>query len=155
MGNQSVPIIVQPGEGKDLHAFGNILTVLIGGEQTCGTLAVMSEATPPGGGPPLHVHSAEDELFLVVEGKICYFVNDQWSEVSPGGAVYLPRGAAHCYRNIGTTTSRHWIITIPAGFEDFFADSAAEFAKTANPEPQRMIDIHHQHGIDLLGTPSK
>ncbi|HEY9076289.1 MAG TPA: cupin domain-containing protein [Anaerolineaceae bacterium] len=153
MENQNVPIIVQPGAGKDLHAFGNVLSVLIGGEQTGGSLAVMSEATPPGGGPPLHVHSAEDELFLVAEGQISYFVNGQWIEVGVGGAVYLPRGAAHCYRNIGAMTSRHWIITLPAGFEDFFADSAVEFAKSSAPEPQRIVDIHHRHGIELLETP--
>jgi len=59
--------IVQPGTGKDLHAFGNILTVMLGRDQTGNQLSVMFEVTPPGGGPPMHVHHREDEIFLVIE----------------------------------------------------------------------------------------
>ena len=67
--NPVKPIIVPAGEGTELRAFGDVLSVLLGGEQTGGMLAVMFDVTPPGGGPPLHVHSKEDELFLVVEGR--------------------------------------------------------------------------------------
>ncbi len=41
------PTIVQPGRGKDLHAFGNILTVMLGSNQTGNQVSVMSEVTPP------------------------------------------------------------------------------------------------------------
>ena len=147
---QPIPVIIQPGSGEDLHAFGNILTVMLGGEQTGGTISVMSECTPPGGGPPLHVHSREDEIFLVIEGRISYFVNGQWIEVGPGGAVYLPRGCAHCYRNIGDVPSRHWIITTPSGFEKFFAACAQEFTKSDQPEAARIVQIHRDYGIELV-----
>lgn len=73
MDAQLDPLIIQPGAGKELRAFGNVLSVLLSGEYTNGTLSVMSEVTPPGGGPPLHVHSHEDEIFLVSEGWISYF----------------------------------------------------------------------------------
>jgi len=144
-------IIVQPGAGKDLHAFGNTLSVMLNGEQTGGAFSVMSELTPPGGGPPLHVHSNEDELFLVVEGRISYLAGGNWTEVGAGGLVYLPRGVEHCYRNVGDTPSRHWIITRPSGFEEFFARCADEFAQTGGPDMNRIVEIHHDHGIDLIG----
>ena len=144
------PTITQPGTGNDLHAFGDVLSVMITGEQTGGTLTVMFDETPPGGGPPPHVHSNEDELFLVVEGRISYFVEGQWTEVGVGGAVYLPRGNMHCYRNMGTTPSRHWILTTPSGFEGFFARCADEFAKTGGPDMQRIVEIHQEHGIELV-----
>ena len=56
-------IIIQAGLGEELRAFGNVLSVMLGGEQTNGKLAVMSEATPPGGGSPPRIHRNEDELF--------------------------------------------------------------------------------------------
>jgi quercetin dioxygenase-like cupin family protein len=123
---------------------------MLSGAQTGGMLAVMVEQTHPGGGPPLHVHHNEDEIFIVIEGKIQYYVEGEWHSVDPGGVVYLPRGAAHCYRNAGNTPSRHWILTTPAGFEIFFARCAAEFARNDDPEMSHIIEIHHAHGIELL-----
>jgi quercetin dioxygenase-like cupin family protein len=151
MNAQPKPIIVQPGNGQELNDFGNTLSVILAGEQTGGTLALALEVTPPGGGPPLHVHSHEDELFLVVEGRISYYTEGSWTEVGVGGAVYLPRGVVHSYRNVGTTPSRQWILTTPAGFEKFFAHSADEFAKPGGPEMNRIVEIHREHGIELLG----
>jgi quercetin dioxygenase-like cupin family protein len=142
-------ILVQPGSTPELHAYGDILSVLLNGEQTGNTLTVMFDVTPPGGGPPPHVHSREDELFLVVEGRISYFAEGQWTEVGVGGAVYLPRGVVHCYRNVGATPSKHWILTTPSGFEHFFVASAAEFAKPDGVDRQRLVEINREYGIEL------
>lgn len=150
MSPQSNPIITQPGTGQDLHAFGNVLSVMLSGEQTSGLISVMSESTPPGGGPPLHVHSQEDEIFLVIEGRVSYFVNGQWTEVGAGGLVFLPRGCEHCFRNIGNTPSRHWIITFPSGFEKFFASCAQEFARQTPPDMQRIVEVSREYGIEFV-----
>lgn len=145
----SEPVLVQPGEGYDLHAFGEVATVMLGGTQTSNQLAVVSAETPPGLGPPPHIHRDEDELFLVLEGSISYFSGGQWTRVRPGGAVWLPRNSLHTYRNDGDTPSRHWIITTPSGFETFFARCAAEFASTGGPDMERIVDICLEHGIEL------
>jgi quercetin dioxygenase-like cupin family protein len=144
------PIIINPGDGKKLQAFGEINTVVLSGGQTGGRLAVMLDTTPPGGGPPLHRHSNEDEIFLVVRGRINYNVEGNWTELGPGGAVFLPRGSVHCYRNIGETPSQHWIITTPSGFENFFERCADEFAKPDGPDMTEIVEISRQHGIEYI-----
>jgi len=144
------PLIVQPGQGKELHAFGNVMSVMLGGEQTGNSLTICSEVTPPGGGPPVHVHTREDEIFLVIEGRISYFANEMWTEVGPGGVVYLPRGSVHCFRNIGETPSRHWVITTPSGFEVFFARCADEFGKGGPPDMGRIAEIFSEHSILMV-----
>ncbi len=154
MAKPPLAVIVQPDAAPELAAFGNRLSVFLAGEQTGGTLALMLEWSPPGGGPPFHVHEREDEIFIVLEGQISYCVGGQWSEVRPGGVIFLPKGTPHTYRNDGPTPARHWIITTPAGFERFFAECAAEFARTGRPEAERIAEIHQHHGISLLEAPS-
>ena len=149
------PIIVQPGAGKDLHAFGDVLTLKLGGEQTGNQLSVLFGMTPPGGGPPLHVHHRDDEIFLVVEGRLSYFVYGEWIEVGPGGVVYLPREVPHSYRNVGETPSRHWVITTPSGFEVFFSRCAEEFAKAGGPDMGRILEILDEHGGAMLEGDSR
>jgi quercetin dioxygenase-like cupin family protein len=150
MNTPTKPLVLQPEMGTELHAFGNVLSIMLRSEQTRNTISVMLETTSPGGGPPLHVHSQEEEIFLVVEGRIGYCVERNWTEAGPGGVVYLPRGAAHCYRNVGDTPSRHWIITLPSGFEKFFASCAREFATVGRPDEQRIVKIHQEYGIEPL-----
>jgi len=144
------PAIIQPGMGRELRAFGDVLSVVLGGERTDQTLTVMFDTTPPGGGPPPHFHSREDELFLVVEGRISFFVEGNWTEVAPGGAVYLPRGTTHCYRNIGMTPTRQWILTTPSGFERCFARCADEFARPGGPSMERIVGFARDHGIEFV-----
>jgi quercetin dioxygenase-like cupin family protein len=144
------PIIVQPGAGKDLRAFGDIMTVMLGGEQTGNQLSILFDVTPPGGGPPLHVHHRDDEIMLVTEGRISYCVNGEWTEVAPGGVVYLPRDVPHCYRNVGDAPSRQWVISTPSGFEVFFSRCADEFAKAGGPDMGRIIEIVNEHGGEIL-----
>ena len=147
---QVQPAIVQPGMGRELHAFGEVLSVVLDGERTNRTLTVMFDTTPPGSGPPPHFHTREDELFLVVEGRISFFVEESWTEVAPGGAVYLPRGTTHCYRNIGTTPSRQWILTTPSGFEEFFARCADEFASPGGPSMEQIVGFARDQGIEFV-----
>jgi quercetin dioxygenase-like cupin family protein len=144
------PAVVQPGMGRDLRAFGDVLSVVLGGAETNQTLTLMFDTTPPGGGPPPHVHSREDELFLVVEGRVRFFIDGAWTEVAPGGAVYLPRGTAHTYRNTGTTPSRQWILTTPSGFEHFFARCAEESARAGGPDMERIVGFAREQGIEFI-----
>jgi hypothetical protein len=54
---QSKSVIVQAGIGQEFHLFGDVLSVMLAGEQTDGTPTVMLGTTPPGGGPLPHVHA--------------------------------------------------------------------------------------------------
>jgi len=153
MNMQPQPIIVQSEGGDKLHfPGGDVASIMLNTEQTGGTLAVLACTQAPDSGPPLHIHSNEDELFLIVEGHYSFFVKERWVEVEAGGAVYLPKGIPHCYRNIGATIGRHWVITTPSGWEKFMARFANELANPAGPNPNRIAEITREHGIEHIET---
>jgi len=151
MNMQQNPIFVQPEAGKNLHfPGGDMASIMLSGEQTDRALAVAACTQAPDSGPPLHIHKNEDELFLLAEGHYSFFAEGRWVEVGAGGLVYLPKRIAHCYRNIGTTTGRHWVITVPSGWELFMTQYAKELAKPDDPDQNRMSEIAREHRIEFI-----
>lgn len=143
-------IIVGPGEGQVLRAFGEEVTILLTGEQTGGRLTMWIEVTPPSGGPPLHFHINDDETFYVMEGRVAFFQNGVWQEMGPGGTAFVPRGQLHTFKNVGEEKSRMLLSTAPAGFDVFFARCAEEFAKPAGVDMARVREISAEHGIHFV-----
>jgi mannose-6-phosphate isomerase-like protein (cupin superfamily) len=45
-----------------------------------------------------HHHEAEDELFLVVEGRLRMQLRDGDRDLGPGEMIIVPRGVEHCPR---------------------------------------------------------
>ena len=144
------PRLVPVGAGETLHAFGDEVTVKLGPAQTGGAFALVEAVTPPGGGPPAHFHLHEDEVFIVQEGAVEFWIDERWQRLEPGGVAYAPRGKVHTFRNAGDRPCRQWIIATPAGFETFFARCAAEFAKPGGPDMQRIVEISAEHGIHYV-----
>ncbi|KAB2675594.1 MAG: cupin domain-containing protein [Verrucomicrobia bacterium] len=144
------PVVVLPGTGKVLRAFGDEITVHLGGADTGGEFAMFTDVTPPGGGPPPHYHRNEEEWFLVLEGRVEFFRDGAWGEVPVGTTVFIPRGLVHTFRNCGDTPLKLLIHTKPAGFEVFFGRCADEFAKPGPPDMARIVGIAAEHGIHFV-----
>ena len=147
--------IVLPQEGRVIRAFGDTVQVKLDAAQTGGAMTVVLNTVPPRHGPPPHVHHAEDETFLVVEGTFEFMQPDgEWSAaMGPGGAAYTPRGVRHCFRNAGDAPARAWIIASPSGFETFFTRCAEVFAAGSAggpPDMARILAISGEHGIEYV-----
>src|SRR2546426_7853585 len=52
-----------------------------------------------------HHHDAEDELFLVVAGRLRMQLRDGDREVGPGQLIIVPRGVEHCPKARSPTRS--------------------------------------------------
>lgn len=144
------PALIPPAHGRPLRAFGEEVLLHLGGDQTDGLLAVWTEITPPGGGPPPHYHLNEDETFYVLEGQVSFYAAGQWQEFGPGSVVFMPRTVVHAFKNVGQTPSRMLLSTSPSGFEIFFARCAEEFAQPGAPDMDRIIAISAEHGIHFV-----
>ena len=148
-GGQSA-VITQPGEGLPVRAFGNEIRFQLTSEQSGGALTVGMATVAPGSRVPPHVQSREEELFLIVEGEYRFWIDDEWKEVSAGGLVYVPRGVAHTFEVIGERGGRHWVLSMPGGFDRFFARCAEAFATPGPPDVARLAAINAEFGVKLV-----
>ena len=146
------PVIVAPGEGETFTAFGDTIQAKLGLQHTGGNLALGLCTTEPGNGPPPHVHHKEDELFIIVEGTMSFWTNNQWRDVGPGGVVFLPRDVPHTFKNRSGSTVRMWVLTAPSGFEVFFSRCAEICAAGGanGPDMAQIMQIAAEHGIEFL-----
>jgi len=145
-----VASIVRPGEGQRIRSFGNEIEFMLTGEQTAGSLTLGVASVPAGNGPPAHIHSADDELFIIVEGEYRVYLDGVWTNVGPGTVVYLPRGSTHTFQVVGPTPGKHWVLTTPSGFERFFARTAEVFAVPGPPNFAQIVAINAEFGVAFV-----
>lgn len=102
---------------EQLHARGTTVVV-----RAASPAATVTDHTLPAGfpGPPLHVHPAFDEVFLVLEGTLTMRVGDDVHEVGPGGTAEVPGAVAHTFANASDAPVRFLCVMAPGGFEEYF-----------------------------------
>jgi mannose-6-phosphate isomerase-like protein (cupin superfamily) len=111
------------GEGERIWIVGDTMTLKATGESTGGALVLLENLTAPGGGPPPHVHTREDEFWFVLDGTFEIRIGDEVHALGPGGFAYAPRGTVHNFRNTAETPSRIVVGFTPAGMDGFFRES--------------------------------
>ena len=148
--NVAIPVITPPGQGRVMSVFGDEVEFVITGEQTGGRFTQWIETTHPGGGPPPHYPTLEDENFYVIEGSVEFFRAGAWTAVPPGTAVFMPKGEVHAFHNAGNTPLKMLITTVPSGFETFFERCEVEFAKPGAPDMAHITEIAAEHGIHFV-----
>src|SRR5260370_27016922 len=98
--------IKQPREGRTIAVVGDVYRFLATGDDTNGKYALWEVLVPPGGGPPPHVHSREEEGFYILEGEITLFIGAQRLIISAGMFANMPVGTAHSFKNEGNQPAR-------------------------------------------------
>ena len=111
------------GDGEHIWIVGDTMTLKATAESTGGGLMLLENLTSPGGGPPPHVHTREDEFWYVLEGTFEIRLGDELHVLGPGGFAYAPRGTVHTFRNTSERPSRILVGFTPAGMEGFFRES--------------------------------
>lgn len=107
----------------------------VSGQQTNGGLFIMEHVgLAKGGGPPRHLHYAQEEWFYVIEGEIVAEVGKQRFRLKAGDSVFAPRKVPHAYLYVAEKPGRLLISFTPAGkMEAYFRErrgvEPASFAK--------------------------
>jgi quercetin dioxygenase-like cupin family protein len=120
-----------------------LFTILVTGKESGGSYTTMELLIPPGKGPRLHLHDAEDEQFYVLEGTLTYWVGDHTFHVASGDFIHIPRQTPHRFTN-GARPSRLLATFSPAGPEQVFMDQGTWLSPDeADPWLSRAATIGH------------
>jgi quercetin dioxygenase-like cupin family protein len=145
-----------PGEGRRIGVVGDVYRFLAVGDETGGKYATCEAIVPPGGGPPPHIHSREEESFLVLEGQVTFYLGHDRIVAEPGTFLNMPVGSLHCFKNETDRAARMLISVAPAGLEKMFfevgqllADDADLAQPPAHADIERLLEVAPRYGVEI------
>lgn len=150
-----VPVIRKPAEGRTICVVGDVYRFLATGHETGGRYAMWEAIVPPGSGPPLHVHSREEEAFYVLEGEMTFQLNEELITAPAGTFLNMPIGSLHRFTNRSDKPARMIITIAPAGLEEMFFEVGKPLTDCDHPEPPTKAEIDHliavalRYGVDI------
>ena len=132
------PTLRTPTEGRTIAAVGDLYRFLATGDDTNGKYALLEATVPPGGGPPPHVHSREEEGFYILEGEITFTMGDKRLVASAGMFANMPVGTPHSFKNESDKPAKMLISVAPAGLEKMYF----EFGVPGSPANHDRTTLH-------------
>jgi mannose-6-phosphate isomerase-like protein (cupin superfamily) len=147
-----------PDAGEAVWFTSFRMTLKATAEQTGGAYGLVEALAAPGSGPPLHVHTREDEAFWVLEGRLTVRCGEQTFSAGRGSFTFLPRGIPHTFVVDGDEPARILSICSPGGFEQFFVEAGRPAPHDGLP-PAGPVDvaalarIGSQYGVQFVGPP--
>jgi len=153
---QMNPTIRNLAEGRTIAVVGDVYRFLATGDDTNGKYALWEAIVPPGGGPPPHVHSREEEGFYILEGEITFQIGDDKIVATAGMFANMPVGTPHSFKNASSRPAKMLISVAPAGLEKMFFEvgvSVPPGATTAEPptkdEIEKLLAVAPNYGIEI------
>jgi putative tryptophan/tyrosine transport system substrate-binding protein len=137
----TAPRLLGPVGGEE-----NTAEILATREQTGGTLGVWRYTSTIPGGPPLHIHRAEDEFFYVLSGEFNFQLGDCIKRAPAGSFVFIPKDMVHTYQHVGPEPGVLLGTVHPAGFEGLFQGLPRADEATVRA-------LFKKHRMEVVGPP--
>jgi mannose-6-phosphate isomerase-like protein (cupin superfamily) len=146
--------------GRDRHTeeglmiWGLIpLAIKLSTKDSGGELFVFQHANMGKGGPPRHVHHAQDEWFYVIAGEFKAEVGDDKFLLKPGDSLFAPRKVPHAWACVSEQPGTIITTVSPAGtFETFIRETAMH---PTLPSEEEIARAFAAHGMTVVGPPLK
>lgn len=123
------------------------------GETTNGVVDTWLEVVPPQMGPPEHLHAHFDECFWIVKGTFLIKIAGSTMNASEGAWIFVPRGTAHAFRNVGTENGQLLILALPAGRMRQYFEEASALLRSQPVDQQALHRVNKRYGVIEVGPP--
>ena len=135
--------VIRPGDvTRTVYGAGDVYTFLATGDDTDNNYSFVHALVPPGGGPPPHIHTREDEGFYILQGELVFRAGGQLVIATPRTFLHVPRGIAHHFKNESSEPARLLIWFTPAGIEAMMEKMATD--------PDNYVAIGKQYGVEFV-----
>jgi quercetin dioxygenase-like cupin family protein len=148
--------VVEPGQGECYSVVGDQYRFLAVSGDTGGSYAIWHSVVLPGGGPPPHVHSREQEGFYVLKGEMTFYAPGEIRRAGPGTFINLPPGVPHRFQNETDTPAEMLILVAPGGFEKMFFEVGAHLegpdvvpSPPTEEEIEKLVRVSEKYGVTI------
>jgi quercetin dioxygenase-like cupin family protein len=129
---------------------------LVEGEDSGGSVAVFEFDVPAGAKVAAgHSHDGYEETVYGVAGVLTWTIEGVTTEVGPGEALLIPRGAVHRFDNNGDADARALAVVTPGILgPGYFREVAAVLGAAAGgpPDLAAIGEVMRRHGITPAGS---
>ncbi|MDX3388210.1 cupin domain-containing protein [Streptomyces niveiscabiei] len=150
----SIALVRNPGEGTLYRYYNSVQEQVVSTSETQGVVSVLRLTMRQADAPPLHSHSREDESWVVLSGRVRFWVGSasldecDVHDAEPGAYVFGPRLVPHTFQSL-TTTADVLVINNPGAIEGYFRSIGPADAR----HDMDHADMLAQYGVTLLGGP--
>lgn len=150
-------LVVLPGQGAGTWHLDTLWTWKVPAATTGGAFSLGEQLLPQGSAPPVHRHTREDEAWIVLEGEVSFFLDDEECLAGEGSYVYGPRERAHTFL-VRSETARLATLVLPGACEEFFHQTGHPAGSPTLPPPSEpdmpaLVEGMARFGIELVGPP--
>jgi mannose-6-phosphate isomerase-like protein (cupin superfamily) len=150
-------LVIPPGGGQGTWHLDTLWKWKVPAALTGGAFSLAEQLLPRGSAPPVHRHTREDEAWLVLDGELSFFLDDEEHRAGPGTCVYGPRGRAHTFL-VRSEEARLLTLLSPGALEGFFHATGRPAAADTLPSPAppdmaALVRAMTDHGVELVGPP--
>lgn len=131
---RDIRVVQSSDKVRTVFAAGDKYRYLATGNDTDGSYFLVEATVPPGGGPPLHVQTREEEAFYILEGELTFYGDGHEVTAGPGTYLNVPKGQKHGFRNNTDQTAKMLFFFTPAGMEYLLDEfSSMDLGDSPNP----------------------
>jgi mannose-6-phosphate isomerase-like protein (cupin superfamily) len=124
----------------------DVTEIVASRDQTGGSVGLFRQTIAPKSGPPTHIHQTEDEFFYVVKGEFKLKLGDRIVSAPAQSVMFVPRGTAHTFQNVGTEPGVILVGVTPGGAEKMFEERQGADAETLRA-------LAKKYNMEVVGPP--
>jgi quercetin dioxygenase-like cupin family protein len=140
-----------PSTREEIRLGEMAIRFLVEGEESGGSVAVFEFDVPAGAKvAAAHSHDGYDETIYGLEGVLTWTIEGSPTDVGPGEALFIPRGAVHHFDNSHDIDAKALAVVTPGILgADFFREVAAilDAAAGGPPDLAAVAAVMRRHGL--------